>query len=164
MSKYLDHDWPEEMKSWRNYRSLRTCFEKLPEIVQFLTIDGGNYTYSSKYRGLQKLYGDKVLVAIANLCNKKKTPGRYFAKITSKTNLERTLIYVKRLLLRSVEAMSYVANKIGNKTQKFMNYIGDKIADGKYSMAEVVKMVEIAEKKRSPDRYLIGILKKGFAQ
>lgn len=40
--------------------------------------------------------------------------------------------------------------------------MADKISDGKYSMKNVVDMVDIALKKKQPDRYLIGILKKGY--
>lgn len=96
------------------------------------------------------------------LAERAEKPAHYFMSLLSKANIERTLTYVRRLLKRSVEAMSYVARKIGNRSKSFMNYIGDKIAEGRYPMNQVVDMVETASTKSQPDRYLIGILRKGY--
>lgn len=99
------------------------------------------------------------IIALAKQANH---PAQYFHRLIAKDRLESTLKYVRRLLKRSVEAMSYVARKIKNTTKRYLNYVGDKIAEGKYPMNQVVNMVEIAAKKKQPDRYLIGILRKGY--
>ena len=99
---------------------------------------------------------------ICEIAEHGKNPPHYFMSIISKANIDGTLQYARRLLKRSIEAISYVARKIGNITRPYLNYIGDKIAEGHYSMAQVVNMVEIAERKHAPDRYLVGILKKGY--
>ena len=135
---------------------------RLPDYIKELLIDGNNIQYAGKFRRIQMDTTEEELQAIANLCRGKDRPGHYLASITSKKNIERTLTHVRRLLKRSVEAMSYVARKIGNRTKSFMNYIGDKIAEGKYPMNQVVNMVEVSMSKKQPDRYLIGILKKGY--
>ncbi len=100
--------------------------------------------------------------AAVEIAYRAEKPAFYFMSMMSKKNFERTLTYVRRLLARSVEAMAYVAKKITGATKSFMNYVGDKIAEGKYPMNQVVNMVEIACSKKQPDRYLIGILKKGY--
>ena len=99
---------------------------------------------------------------ICQIAERAEKPQHYFMAIIAKDKFERTLNYAQRLLKRSVEAISYVAKKIGNCTKSYINFIADKIAEGRYPMAQVVRMVEIASSKKQPDRYLIGILKKGF--
>lgn len=113
-------------------------------------------------RARQKAMEPAEFEAAIEIALRADNPGNYFMSMMSKKNFERTLSYIKRVLARSVEAMSYVARKIGNTTKAYMNFIGDKIAEGKYSMSHVVHMVEIASQKKQPDRYLIGILKKGY--
>ncbi len=113
-------------------------------------------------RSVQKQIEPEEFSAIIEMAEHADNPARYWARIIAKDRLESTLKYVRRLLKRSVEAMSYVARKIGNTTKRYLNYVGDKIAEGKYPMNQVVNMVEIAAKKKQPDRYLIGILRKGY--
>ena len=105
---------------------------------------------------------DREINAIVGICNnpKIKNKGKYFAKIVSRNNLEGTLAYVRRVLKRNIEAMRYLAQKITTE-QRTLCWMADKIS-GKYSMKNVVDMVDIALKKKQPDRYLIGILKKGY--
>ena len=162
MSKYDSFIFPEHIQAHPMFKSIRTSFMRLPDYVKDLLVAGNNIQYAGKFRRLQMDTTEEELRAIANLCRGKEKPGHYFASITSKANRERTLIYVRRLLARSVEAMAYVAKKITGATKSFMNYVGDKIAEGKYPMNQVVNMVEIACSKKQPDRYLIGILKKGY--
>ncbi len=121
-----------------------------------------NSQYLPMIRARQKAMEPEEFEAAVEIAYRADKPAFYFMKIMSKENFERTLIHVRRILKRSVEAMAYVARKIGNRSKTFMNYIGDKIAEGKYPMNQVVNMVELASRKKQPDRYLIGILKKGY--
>jgi len=121
-----------------------------------------NDIWLPRARAVQKQVTPEEFAGIVELAHQADKPAHYWAKIIAKDRLEATLKYVRRLLKRSVEAMSYVARKIGNTTKTYLNYIGDKIAEGKYPMNQVVNMVEISMAKKQPDRYLIGILKKGY--
>lgn len=113
-------------------------------------------------RAVQNQVTPEEFEAIVEIAHKAEKPSHYWAKIIAKDRLDSTLKYVRRILKRSVEAMAYVSRKLNNTSKSFMNYIGDKIADGKYSMSNVVHMVELSLNKTQPDRYLIGILKKGY--
>lgn len=121
-----------------------------------------NSMYLPMVRARQKAMQPEEFAAAVEIAYRAEKPAHYFMSMLSKKNFERTLLYVQRILKRSVEAISYVARKINNRTKSFMNFIGDKIAEGKYPMNQVVNMVEIACSKKQPDRYLIGILKKGY--
>ncbi len=121
-----------------------------------------NSQYLPMIRARQKAMEPAEFEAAVEIAYRAEKPAFYFMSMMSKKNFERTLTYVRRLLARSVEAMAYVAKKITGATKSFMNYVGDKIAEGKYPMNQVVNMVEIACSKKQPDRYLIGILKKGY--
>ena len=121
-----------------------------------------NDAYLPRVRAVQNQCTPEEFDMICEIAEHGKNPQHYFMNIISKGKLDGTLKYARRLLKRSIEAISYVARKIGNMTKSYLNFVGDKIAEGHYSMAQVVSMVEIAERKKSPDRYLIGILKKGF--
>lgn len=161
-TKYKDFEFPDWVKERGNFKSIKTCFERVTEGARDLIVDSEAYTYAGKYRRIQLDTTAEEFDTIVKLCEGKDKPGRYFATITSKANLEKTLLYVRRLLARSVEAISFVTKKIKNTTKGYINFVADKIAEGKYSMANVVAMVEYASTKKQPDRYLIGILKKGF--
>lgn len=121
-----------------------------------------NSQYLPMVRARHKQCTDEEWAAICEYAEHAKNKQHYFMFILAKDRFDDTLKYVRRILKRSVEAMSYVARKIGNRTKSFMNFVGDKIAEGKYPMNQVVNMVEIACGKKQPDRYLIGILKKGY--
>lgn len=121
-----------------------------------------NSQYLPMVRARQKAMDPEEFAAAVEIAYRADKPANYFMSMLSKANFERTLVYVRRILKRSVEAMAYVARKIGNTSKTFMNYIGDKIAEGRYPMNQVVNMVELANRKKQPDRYLIGILKKGY--
>lgn len=162
MSSCENYQFPEHIQSHPLFKSIRTSFMRLPDYIKVLLIDGNNIQYAGKFRRIQMDTTEEELQAIANLCRGKDKPGHYLASITSKKNIERTLTHVRRLLKRSVEAMSYVARKMGNTTKKYLNYVGDKLAEGNYPMNKVVSMVEISLAKKQPDRYLIGILRKGY--
>ena len=139
----------------------KTMRERIGEGASALV---NNSQYLPMIRSRQKMMEPEEFQAAIELAKRADNPGNYFMSMMSKKNFERTIIYIRRILKRSVEAIAYVARKIGNRTKSYLNYVGDKIAEGKYSMSNVVRMVELAERKKSPDRYLIGILKKGFAQ
>lgn len=121
-----------------------------------------NSQYLPMIRARQKTMEPEEFEAAVEIAYRADKPSNYFMSMMSKKNFDRTLIYVRRILKRSVEAMAYVARKIGNRTKTFLNFVGDKIAEGKYPMNQVVNMVEISCHKKQPDRYLIGILKKGY--
>ena len=157
-----NYEFPDEVKAMKNYKSLKTGWGKLPDHVRKLIIDGNTFTYIPKYNAIRTRITEEEYQAIANLCRGKKTPGNYFAKITSKANLERTLIHIRRILNRSVEAIKYIVKILGSRPKTFIGFVADKIAEGKYPMNQVVNMVDLAAKKKQPDRYLIGILKRGY--
>lgn len=137
----------------------KTMRERLGDRASALV---NNSQYLPMIRARQKAMDPEEFTAAVEIAYRAEKPANYFMSMMSKKNFDRTLVYVRRILKRSVEAMSFVARKIGNTSKTFMNYIGDKIAEGKYPMSEVVHMVEISCHKKQPDRYLIGILKKGF--
>lgn len=113
-------------------------------------------------RAVQKQIEPAEFAAIVDMAHNADKPTHYWARIIAKDRLDSTLKYVRRMLKRSIEAMSYVARKMGNTTKKYLNYVGDKLAEGNYPMNKVVSMVEISLAKKQPDRYLIGILRKGY--
>lgn len=121
-----------------------------------------NGAYLPRVRAVQNQCTQDEFDMVCEIAEHADNPQHYFMRIISKDHFDGTLKYARRLLKRSIEAISYVARKIGNRTKAYLNFIGDKIADGHYSMAQVVSMVEIAGRKQAPDRYLIGILKKGY--
>lgn len=137
----------------------KTMRERLGERASILV---PNDSWLPRARAVQKQVTPEEFAGIVELAHQADKPAHYLAKIIAKDRLEATLKYVRRLLKRSVEAMSYVARKIGNTTKTYLNYIGDKIAEGKYPMNQVVSMVELAAAKKQPDRYLIGILRRGY--
>jgi len=137
----------------------KTMRERLGDRASSLV---NNTQYLPMIRARQKAMEPEEFAAAVEIAHRAEKPSHYFMSMMSKKNFERTLQYVRRILKRSVEAMSYVARKINNRTKSFMDYIGDKIAEGKYPMSQVVNMVEISCSKKQPDRYLIGILKKGY--
>ena len=137
----------------------KTMRERLGERASILV---PNDSWLPRARAVQKQVTPEEFAGIVELAHQADKPAHYWAKIIAKDRLESTLKYVRRLLKRSVEAMSYVARKIGNTTKTYLNYIGDKIAEGKYPMNQVVNMVELAAAKKQPDRYLIGILRRGY--
>lgn len=100
--------------------------------------------------------------AICQLARQASNPQHYFMKIIAKDAINRTLSYIRRVLKRSVEAISYISQKLKNKSRSWIEFVADKIADGHYSMANVVEMVRISQDKQHPDRYLVGILKNGY--
>lgn len=123
-----------------------------------------NSQYLPMVRARQKATTPEEFETIVRLAENADTnPQGYFMSLLSNTNFERTLIHVRRILSRSVEAISYVSRKIGNTSKKYLSYVADKIAVKKYSMSQVVHMVELSISKREPDRYLIGILKNGYS-
>lgn len=99
---------------------------------------------------------------ICQLARQASNPQHYFMKIIAKDTISRTLSYVRRVLKRSVEAITYISQKLRNKSRSWIEFVADKIANGHYSMADVADMVRISQGKQHPDRYLVGILKNGY--
>lgn len=117
-----------------------------------------------RVRAVQKKVTEEEWNEMVNLAKKADKPANYFKKMISVARLEDTLKYVRKLLNRSVEVMTYVADKVKGGSIKLANYVADKVAEARYSMFDVTRMVELANKKDYPDRYLIGILKKGYVE
>ena len=140
---------------------IKTMRERIGSRADNLVNEGARQ-YLPRVRSAQNQCTSEEWDMICEIAERSNNPQHYFMSIIAKDKFKGTLDYAKRLLARSVEAISYIAGKINNKTKSYINYVADKIAEGKYSMANVVNMVEIAEKKSAPDRYLIGILKKGY--
>lgn len=121
-----------------------------------------NDQYLPRARRVQMDCTSEEFEAICQLARQAKNPQHYFMKIIAKDAIDRTMSYIRRVLRRSVEAISYISKQLQNKSRSWIEFVADKIADGHYSMADVVDMVRISQSKQYPDRYLVGILKNGY--
>lgn len=121
-----------------------------------------NDQYLPRYRRVQNLVTPEEFDAMAELAERAEKPDRYFAAITSVKNFNRTLAYVKKIIARPVQALYYVQRRLGVSSRQSLAYIGDKLVEGAYSMASVVRMIELAEGKKDPGRYFIAILRRGY--
>lgn len=121
-----------------------------------------NDNYLPRARRVQMDCTAEEFSAICKLAQEADNPQHYFMKIISKAQIERTLDYVRRILKRPLQAMVYLKRQIQGASKQWLEFVTDKIVADHYSMAELVQMIELAQRKRQPDRYLIGILKKGF--
>ena len=137
---------------------IRTMRQRLGQASKLVNNDN----YLPRARRVQMDCTAEEFAAICKLAEQAKNPQHYFMKIISKSAIERTLDYVRRVLKRPIQAMVYLKQNIQGASKQWLEFVADKLVAGHYCMAEVVQMVEIAQRKRQPDRYLIGILKKGF--
>ena len=136
-------------------RTMRQRLGKASELVN-------NDNYLPRARRVQMDCTSDEFEGICRLAENADNPQHYFMKLISKSALERTLDYVRRILKRPVQAMIYLKRNIQGASKQWLEFVADKLVAGHYCMADLVQMAEIAQRKRQPDRYLIGILKKGF--
>ena len=137
---------------------IRTMRQRLGQASKLVNNDN----YLPRARRVQMDCTAEEFAAICKLAEQADNPQHYFMKIISKAQIERTLDYVRRILKRPIQAMLYLRQRIQGTSKQWLDFVADKIVAGHYSMSEVVQMIELAQRKRQPDRYLVGILKKGF--
>jgi len=121
-----------------------------------------NDSYLPRARRVQMDVTSEEFDAICRLARQADNPQHYFMRLIAKDRLESTLKHVRRLLNRSVEVIRYVAKNIRNTNSRWLGWVADMVADANYSMADVVNMVDLSINKKHPDRYLVGILKRGY--
>lgn len=121
-----------------------------------------NDSYLPRARRVQMDVTPEEFDGICRLARQADNPQHYFMRAIAKDRLESTLKHVRRILRRSVAVIRYVAKNIRNVNQRWLGYVADKVAEANYSMADVVNMVDCATQKQKPDRYLVGILKRGY--
>lgn len=138
--------------------SIRTMRQRLGQASKLVNNDN----YLPRARRVQMDCTAEEFSAICKLAEQADNPQHYFMKIISKAQIERTLDYVRRILKRPLQTMVYLKRRIQGASKQWLEFVTDKIVAGHYCMADLAQMVEIAQRKRQPDRYLVGILKKGF--
>lgn len=121
-----------------------------------------NDSYLPRARRVQMDVTSEEFDAICRLARQADNPQHYFMRLIAKDRLESTLRHVRRILNRSVEVIRYVAKNIRNTSSRWLGWVADMVADANYSMADVVNMVDLSINKKHPDRYLVGILKRGY--
>lgn len=87
---------------------VRETFKEDGELPGAVAALVDNKAYLPRHRKLQREYGDRVLLKLAELAKSKGKPSRWYATVTSVANWDRTLKMVKKLLAateRAVEAM-----------------------------------------------------------
>lgn len=136
-------------------RTMRQRLGKASELVN-------NDNYLPRARRVQMDCTAEEFEGICRLAREADNPQHYFMKIISKAQIERTLDYVRRILKRPIQAMVYLKREIKSNSKQWYEWVADQLTAGHYSMADLVAMCELSLRKRNPDRYLIGILKKGF--
>ena len=139
----------------KRIRTMRQRLGKASELVN-------NDNYLPRARRVQMDCTAEEFEVICRLAREADNPQHYFMKIISKAQIERTLDYARRILKRPLQAMLYLKQRIQGTSKQWLDYVADKLVADHYSMSELVQMIELAQRKRQPDRYLIGILKKGF--
>ena len=121
-----------------------------------------NDSYLPRARRVQMDVTPEEFDGICRLARQADNPQHYFMRLIAKDRLESTLKHVRRILNRSVEVIKYVAKNIRNTNSRWLGWVADMVADANYSMADVVNMVDLSINKKHPDRYLVGILKRGY--
>lgn len=138
-------------------RTMRQRLGKASELVN-------NDNYLPRARRVQMDCTAEEFSAICKLAQEADNPQHYFMKIISKAQIERTLDYVRRILKRPINAMLYLKREIKSNSKQWYEWVADQLTAGHYSMSDLVAMCSLALRKRNPDRYLVGILKKGFSR
>ncbi|MGB3822455.1 MAG: hypothetical protein WA972_05795 [Rhodococcus qingshengii] len=128
--------------------------DELPSQVYELI---SNKAYLPRHKKLQRLYGDRVLLKVVEMCHGKDSTGKpirlpaaYYAKITSLANWDRTLATVKKLLAAVRRATEVVA-KLGADPAWFQWYVG---VVYRHSEAQIASWLERATtaKRGSPPK------------
>ena len=123
-------------------------------------IDNDNYL--PRARRVQMDCTKDEFDAICKLARRADNPQHYFMRSIAKDRIESTISYVRRILSRSVSAITYITKRLQSKSSSWIAYVADMITKGGYSMSDVVNMVDLPINKKDRDRYLVGILKKGY--
>lgn len=134
-------------------RTMRNRLGQASELVN-------NDSYLPRARRVQMDCTPEEFEGICRLAKQADNPQHYFMKLISKSAIERTLDYVRRILKRSVNALLYLKREIKSNSKQWYEWVADQLTAGHYSMADLVAMCNVALKKRNPDRYLVGILKR----
>ncbi|NIL77144.1 hypothetical protein RhoFasB10_03285 [Rhodococcus sp. B10] len=116
-----------------------------------------NKAYLPRHRKLQRLHGDRILLKVAELCNGKdgkggriNDPQKYYARMTSLANWDRTLETVKRLLAATERAVA-IMQKLGADPKWLHWYIGVVYRNSEATVAQWVERATGA-KRGSPPR------------
>ena len=127
---------------------------ELPAMVDELI---SNKAYRPRHRKLQRIYGDRILLKVAELCRGKdgsgkpiNNPSAYYARITSLENWDRTLRTVKRLLAATERAV-VVMKKLGAEPQWLRWYVGVVYRNSEAVVAQWVERATSA-KRGSPQK------------
>ncbi|NQD41429.1 hypothetical protein [Glutamicibacter halophytocola] len=119
--------------------------EELPKAVLDL-ID--NKAYLPRHKKLKRLYGDKVLLKLAELAATKGKPSHWYAKVTSIEKWEQTFEMVKTLIANSRRAL-VAMEKLGAEASFLPWYIKTVAA---LSEAQVAGFIERATRAKSPPK------------
>lgn len=122
-----------------------------------------NDSYLPRARRVQMDCTKDEFDAICKLARRADNPQHYFMRSIAKDRIESTIGYVRRILSRSVSVITYITKRLQSKSSSWITYVADMITKGGYSMSDVVNMVDLSINKKHPDRYLVGILKKGYS-
>jgi len=139
-------------------KRIKTMRERLGKASELVNND----QYLPRARRVQMDCTAEEFEGICNLAKQANNPQHYFMKLISKGQIERTLDYVRRIFKRSLSAMLYLKREIKSNSKQWYEWVADQLTAGHYSMSDLVAMCNVASRKRNPDRYLVGILKKGF--
>lgn len=128
--------------------------DELPgEVVELIS----NKAYLPRHRKLQRLYGDKILLKVVEMCHGKDgkgkkitVPAAYYARVTSLANWDRTLATVKKLLA-AVRRATEIMDKLGADPTWLQWYVS---VVYRHSEAQVASWLERATtaKKGSPPK------------
>lgn len=116
-----------------------------------------NKAYRNRHRFLRRLYGDRIMLKIAELCHGKdgtgtpiNDPQKYYARLTSLAEWDRTLQTVKRLLAATERAV-VVMKKLGADPQWLRWYVGVVYRNSEAVVAQWVERATSA-KRGSPQK------------
>lgn len=107
-----------------------------------------NPAYLPRHRRLQREHGNKILLKVAEIAQTKGQPSRWYAKVTSLANWDRTLRFVTKLLSVARRAHE-VIEKLGADPGWHQWYMKQLWA---HSDAQVAGFVERAARAKSPPR------------
>lgn len=104
-----------------------------------------NKAYRPRHNKLRRLHGDRILLKVAELCHGKdgkgvkiNDPQKYYARITSLENWDRTLQTVKRLLAATDRA-AIVMRRLGADPQWLQWYVGVVYRNSEATVAQWVE-------------------------
>ena len=119
-------------------------------------IDNDNYL--PRARRVQMDCTKDEFDAICKLARRADNPQHYFMRSIAKDRIESTISYVRRILSRSVSAITYITKRLHSKSSNWIAYVADMITKGGYSMADVVNMVDLSVNKLLEDFNTFGLM------